>query len=334
MHRAYYPHSEHEHDRSRWGRFLLVLLPWLPAAYLATGVYSVGPNERAVVRRCGRLLPAVQPPGLHVGFPWGIDRVTKVKMYELKRVGVWKTLTDRAVGRQSEPRQAELLTGDRNLILVSAVVQYEITDPGAFLFHVRDDAPASAAVSSGVDGLIENLAAAAVSSAITAMPVDDVLTVQRVAIQQKARSVVQGWLDRRERGDGVGVRIVSVSLEDVRPPQEVAEAFRDVTSAKADGQRAVNEAESYANVLREQARGEVERIAQDAAGFAYQATEKARGDAERFTKIAAQLTSGRELTLRRMILETMEEVLPRLRKIVLDGRAEKNIDLGVFEGEP
>jgi membrane protease subunit HflK len=331
MHRSYHPHPDH--DRLRWGRVLLLLLPWLLAAYVATGVYSVGPNERAVVRRCGRLLPAIQAPGLHVGFPWGVDRVTKVRMHELKRVGVWKTLTDRVVGRQSEPRQAELLTGDRNLILVSAVVQYEITDPGAFLFHVRDASPSSAA-SSGVDGLIENLAAAALSSAVSGMPVDDVLTVQRVAIQQKARSVVQGWLDRQEPGRDLGVRIVSVSLEDVRPPQEVAEAFRDVTSAKADGQRAVNEAESYANVLREQARGEVERIAQDAAASAYQVTEKARGDAERFTRIAAQLASGRELTLRRMILETMEEVLPRLRKIVLDGRAEKSVDLGVFEGEP
>ncbi len=331
MHRSYHPHPGH--DRLRWGRFLLLLMPCLLAAYLATGVYSVGPNERAVVRRCGRLLPAIQAPGLHVGFPWGVDRVTKVRMYELKRVGVWKTLTDRAVGRQSEPRQAELLTGDRNLILVSAVVQYEITDPGAFLFHVRDAAPSSTA-NSGVDGLIENLAAAALSSAVSGMPVDDVLTVQRVAIQQQARSAVQGWLDRREAGSDLGVRIVSVSLEDVRPPQEVAEAFRDVTSAKADGQRAVNEAESYANVLREQARGEVERIAQDAAASAYQVTEKARGDAERFIKIATQLASGRELTLRRMILETMEEVLPRLRKIVLDGRAEKSVDLGVFEGEP
>lgn len=310
-----------------------MLLPWLLAAYLATGVYSVGPSERAVVRRCGRLLPAVQPPGLHVGFPWGIDRVTKVRTHELKRVGVWKTLTDRVVGRQSEPRQAELLTGDRNLILVSAVVQYEVSDPGAFLFHVSE-APSSSAASSGVDVLIENLAAAALASAITAMPVDDVLTVQRVAIQQKVRSAIQGWLDRQASGHEVGVRIVSVSLEDLRPPQEVAEAFRDVTSAKADGLRAVNEAESYANVLREESRGEVERIAQDAAGFAYQVTEKARGDAERFTKIAAQLASGRELTLRRLILETMEEVLPRLRKIVLDGRAEKGVDLGLFEDEP
>jgi len=107
-----------------------------------------------------------------------------------------------------------------------------------------------------------------------------------------------------------------------------------VTSAKADGQRAISEAESYANVLREEARGEVEQIAQDAAGFAYRVTEKARGDAERFLKIASQLASGRELTLRRMVLEAMEQVLPRLRKIVLDGRIEKSVDLGVFEDEP
>jgi len=331
VHREYNPYLGP--DAFRWGRILLVLLPGLAAAYLATGVYSVQPNQRAVVRRCGRLLPQVRQPGLHVGFPYGIDRVTKVKMYELKRVGVWKTLTERVVGRQGEPRLAESLTGDRNLILVSAVVQYEISDPGAYLFHVGD-APLASSINSGVDGLIENLAAAALASAITSMKVDDVLTVERVAIQQRVREAVQAWIDRQDPAHAVGVRIVSVSLEDVAPPQEVAEAFRDVTAARADGQRAINEAESYANVLHEQARGETERIALDAAGYASQATEKARGDAERFTKVAAQLYVGRELTVRRLILETMEEVLPRMRKIVLDARAGNRVDLGLFEEEP
>jgi len=331
MHRQYHPHPGH--DAFRWGRFLLVLLPWLAAAYLATGVYSVQPNQRAVVRRCGRLLPQVRQPGLHVGFPYGIDRVTKVKMYELKRVGVWKTLTERVVGRQSEPRLAESLTGDRNLILVSAVVQYEISDPGAYLFHVSDTSAASS-INSGVDGLIESLAAAALASAITSMKVDDVLTVERVAIQQKVRQAVQAWIDRQDPAHTIGVRIVSISLEDVAPPQEVADAFRDVTAARADSQRAINEAESYANVLHEQARGEAERVALDAAGYASQATEKARGDAERFTRVAAQLYVGRELTVRRLILETMEEVLPRMRKIVLDARAGSRVDLGLFEEEP
>jgi membrane protease subunit HflK len=329
--REYHPHRHH--DAFRWGRFLLMLLPWLAAAYLATGIYSVQPNQRAVVRRCGRLVPQIQPPGLHVGFPYGIDRVTKVKMYELKRVGVWKTLTERVVGRQSEPRQAESLTGDRNLILVSAVVQYEISDPGAYLFHVSD-APSASSINAGVDALIEHLAAAALSSAITSMKVDDILTVERVAIQQKVRQALQAWIDRQHPAHAIGVRIVSVTLEDVAPPQEVADAFRDVTGARADGQRAINEAESYANVLHEQARGEAERIAMDAAGYASQATEKARGEAERFTKVAAQLDVGRELTVRRLILETMEEVLPRLRKIVLDARAGSRVDLGLFEEEP
>jgi len=331
MHREYHPH--HHPDAFRWGRFLLVLLPGLAAAYLATGVYSVQPNQRAVVRRCGRLVPQIQPPGLHVGFPYGIDRVTKVKMYELKRVGVWKSLTERVVGRQSEPRLAESLTGDRNLILVSAVVQYEISDPGAYLFHVSD-APSASSINSGVDALIEHLAAAALSAAITSMKVDDILTVERVAIQQEVRQALQAWVDRQHPAHTIGVRIVSVTLEDVAPPQEVADAFRDVTRARADGQRAINEAESYANVLHEQARGEAERIALDAAGYASQATEKARGEAERFTKVAAQLYTGRELTVRRLILETMEEVLPRLRKIVLDARAGSRVDLGLFEEEP
>ena len=331
MHHACHP--EHHPDPLPWPRVLLALAPWLLAAYVATGIYSVQPNERAVVRRCGRLLPAIRQPGLHFGLPYGSDRVSKVKMHELKRVGVWKTITDRLLGRQSEPRLAESLTGDRNLLLVSAVVQYEITDPGAWLFRTSDAAPAGA-VHAGVDALVENLAAAALASTITAMKIDDVLTVERVAIQDKVREALRRWLEGREPGHEIGIRIVSVSLEGVAPPQEVAQAFRDVASAKADGQRAVNEAESYANVLAEQSRGDSERIAQEAAAHAAQLTEKARGEAERFTQVAARLATGRDLTLRRLMLQTMDEVLPRLRKIVLDGQAQRAVDLGLLEETP
>jgi modulator of FtsH protease HflK len=192
----------------------------------------------------------------------------------------------------------------------------------------------SAAGRAGVDALIEDVAASALSSAITAMQVDAVLTVERIAIQQKVRDGVQAWFDRQPPGRQAGVRVTSVSLEGVSPPQEVAEAFRDVTSARADSQRTVNEAESYANVLSEQSKGEAERISLDAAGFAGEATEKAHGDADRFVRVAAEVAIHRELTVRRLVLETMEEVLPRLKKIVLDGHSGKSLDLGLMEEEP
>ena len=136
-----------------------------------------------------------------------------------------------------------------------------------------------------------------------------------------------------DEGRGLGVQINSVTLETVRPPQEVDEAFRDVISAREDRQRAINEAQGFAAALIPSARGEAERIRLEAEGSAAETVEKARGEADRFDRIVAQLASGREVTVRRLILETLEEVLPRLKKIVLDDQARKQIDLGVIEDQ-
>ncbi|MBI4578260.1 MAG: FtsH protease activity modulator HflK [Planctomycetes bacterium] len=300
------------------GRYVKAVLPWLAAAYLATGIYSIQPNEQAVVRRCGRALPEMWGPGLHVGLPYGIDRVTRVKMGELKRVGVGVGLADRALGRVGEPRESEGLTGDRNLVLIAAVVQYRILDARSYLFKVGS-----------VPGLIENVTGDALSSIITAMNVDDILTVERIAVQNRVRLLGQAALDRY----GAGVQIMSVSLEGVTPPQEVAPAFRDVTSAREDRERTINEALGYAGRLLPQTRGEAQRIVVDAEAAREEFIRKARGDADRFRKMAAEASDARELTMRRLILETMEEVLPRLKKIVVGADAGRDLDLGLIESQ-
>jgi membrane protease subunit HflK len=292
------------------------MLPWLAAAYLATGLYTVGTNERAVVRRCGRPLEELRMPGLHFGLPYGFDRVTRLKVFERKRVGVGKSLAERSLGRLSEPEQAERLTGDRNLILVSAIVQYRITDPHAYLFHVAD-----------VPSLVSDVASGALTSVVTSMKVDDVLTVQRVAIQNEVKRATQAALD----GYQAGVEVTSVSLEDVAPPEEVAQAFRDVTAAREDRQRTENEALGYAGRLLPRARGEAQRMLLEAEAYRDQVTKIARGDAESFSNMAAQLAENRRLTVKRLILESMEKVLPRLKKVVLDDQAGDAVDLGLFE---
>ena len=313
------PHRPHTDPRRPRRRRRWVGVPvWLALAYVATGFYSVQPNERAVVRRCGRALPGLRGPGLHFGLPYGFDRIDRVKVLELKRIGVGMGLSDRAVGRRAGPRQAEGLTGDRNLILISAIVQYRIADARAYLFAISD-----------VPALVESVVASSLSSVIASMNVDDVLTVQRIAIQNEVVRASQVTLDRH----GAGVQVTSVSLEGVTPPQEVARAFRDVTSAREDRLRTINEALGYANRLLPKARGEAQRMLLEAEGFSTEVVRKAEGDAERFTKIAAQLRQDRELTAKRLILETMEDVLPRLKKIVVGGGADENLDLGLFEAE-
>jgi membrane protease subunit HflK len=323
------PHAHgHPHRGRSWGRWLAALLPAALVAWVATGFYSVGHNERAIVRRGGRVLPEVRDSGLHFGLPYGIDRVTRLKVFETRRVAVGMALGERALGRRIDPQQAETLTGDRNLIAVSAVVHYAIrydpADPqaaeklAAYLFRVAD-----------VPALVRNKAAAALTAVITTMPVDDVITTGRQTIREQVRRRVQADLDRH----GVAVDVTDVLLEELSPPQEVADAFRDVITARADQDRTINEAKGYRNRVVPQARGEAQRMRTEADAFAMEIVEKARGDARRFEQIAAEAAHNRQLTARRLLLETAEQVLPRLRKIVVGDKAARGLDLGIIEPE-
>jgi membrane protease subunit HflK len=292
------------------------LLPWIAAVYVATGFYAVQPDEQAVVRRCGKLLAQVRTPGLHFGFPWPIDRVSRFKILQTKPVGIGMSLADRDLGRLAQPQQSESLTGDRNLIVAGAIVHYRIADPVDYLLNTAD-----------VNALVRDTSAGALASAVSAANVDDVLTVERVRIQDEVRQAAQDLLDSYR----AGVRVTSVSLEGVAPPQEVAEAFRDVAAAKADQQRLIQEAEGYVNRLGPQTRGEANRIRMEAEAYADEAVKRAQGDGQRFTQMAAELASGRALTVKRLILETMEVVFPRLKKIVVDDRQGQAVDLGLIE---
>ena len=325
MHRAYHP-SPRPHAQKRpvrWWR----LLPWLLAAYLATGVYSVKPNERAVVQRCGKALPKPRRPGLHVGLPYGIDRISRVRVREKKRVSIGTSQSERLVGRRALPQESEHLTGDKNLIVVSATVQYEVDDRnagldrnvGLYLFNVAD-----------VPALVRNAAASRLSEIISSMQVDDVLTAGRHDIQSWVKEKAQQDLDAY----GSGVKLTSALLnEDLQPPQEVAEAFRDVIAAREDRHRAVNEAQGYANRLKEQADADADSLTQAAQGYGAEIKLMADGDASRFTQRAEQLGDDRALTVKRLIIETLEEVLPRVKKIILDKSSAESVELGIFEAE-
>jgi membrane protease subunit HflK len=319
--------TKHAHTPARSLRPLgprpvLVLLLGLAAAWAATGFYALRTNEKAVVRRCGRALDALRTHGPHFGFPYGIDRVTRVKVLEFKRVAIGGGLADRALGRTAEPQKAECLTGDRNLILVSAIVQYRIRD------NTRDAKAALFAVAD-LPALVRNVAASALTDVLAGMNVDDVLTVERDTIRREVRRITQEVLDRY--GAGVEIKAVLFPTGGIAPPQEVTAAFSDVNSARVDARRAIDEATGYQQRLLPEARGEDRRIRTEAEGFAEEVVQKARGDADRFRQVAAQLAKGRDVTTRRLILETMEEVLPRLKKIIVDGGTGQPIDLGLIE---
>ncbi len=331
MHRRATPDHHHHHDHDHphhhtgwpWRRTACFLAIAAVLVWTVSGVYVVQPNERAAVWRCGRILPQTSMPGIHFGLPYGLDRVSRVKMFEQKRVAIGGGLDDRTRGRTAEPRRAECLAGDRNLIEVSAVVQYEIVDAKEYLVRAGD-----------VPATMENMATAELSSQIAARTVDEIFTTGRADIQLHLLDALKGRLAQFEQqGLGIGVQVNAVTLERDQPPQEVEPAFRDVVAAREDRQRAINEAEGYAAALLPASRGEAERARREAEGTAAETTEKARGEADRFERMLAELATGRELTIRRLVLETMEEVLPRLKKIVIDERSGKPVDLGILEDQ-
>jgi membrane protease subunit HflK len=288
------------------------------AIWVATGVFSVQPNEQAAVQRFGRMLPDLRGPGLHIGLPAGLDRVTRLRVQELRRVAIGAGLGARAAGRDASSA-VEFLTGDRNLIGVAGVVQFRVEDVRAFLFTAAD-----------VSKLVEDTASAALTTVLAAMPVDEILTSGRLAMQEQIRTDAQAALEARH----AGVRIASVTLESVVPPQEAAEAFRDVAAAREDRQRTINEAQGYANRLLPQARGEARQMVLVAQAQAGEMVAVAQGESERFRALVGQIGAARDVTILRLVLEAAEEIMPRLRKVVVDASSRRTLDLGILEAAP
>ncbi len=298
--------------------WLFRALPWGIVVYLATGFYVVQPNERAVVRRFGRAIPGVVGPGLHWGLPVPLDRVDRLRVFEHKRVPIGGLLMERSLGRRIQPQELECLTGDYNLILLSGIAQYRIRDCHAYLFACVDVPQTVAMVTTSV-----------FCELMSRSGVDSVLTVDRLTLQSSAQRTVQEILDQY----GLGVEIMSISLEGLSPPAEVANAFREVTAAREDAQRLVNEAQSYANSLLPKARGEADRLLQEAESHGNEILARAQGNRDRFLQMVGELGTNRAANLRRLYWESLERILPRLRKIVLDRETSEQAGLSLIEIE-
>lgn len=287
------------------------LVPLALLGWLLTGLYTVQPNEQAVVQRMGRMLPELRGPGLHVGLPAGLDRVTRVRLQELRRVAIGPAAAVRNTGRAGGTA-GEHLTGDRNLVRIAGVVQYRILEPRAYLFGSADPA-----------ALVGDLAATALGREVAVADVDSLLTVARPALQDAVRQRTQAAADQL----GLGVVVVGVSLEDISPPAEVADAFRDVAAAREDRQRAINEAEGYAGRLLARARGKANQILAAARGEAEDRVVRARGEAVAFLAMWERYRADPGSTALRLAMEAAEEILPHLRMIVLDERARRRVDI-------
>jgi membrane protease subunit HflK len=308
-------------------RRLLAGLAVLPIVlYVLSGVYVVNPGEAAVVRRFGVVIQPRVEEGLSYRLPWPIDQVDIVNVASVRResIGVVEVTGEDHV--HDEPMSKfRALTGDTNIIDVEVIVQYQVRDPAGFLLNV--DYPAYRVIRETVRGSVTNL--------IAGRPVDEILTTERQRLQEAIRADAQDRLDAYRSG----LSIVSINLQKAYPPDEVADAFRDVASAGEDKAKAVNEAQGYANSLVPQARGAAQQILAGANAYAAQAVNTAQGAAQAFESVLGEYQAnsqiyGRQVTLYRYYLETIETILPRVRVYVVNNADGEQVNLRLIDGSP
>jgi membrane protease subunit HflK len=287
-------------------------------AYLATGVYTVGTDQRAVVRRFGGVIDEHAEPGLHLGLPWGLDRVDLVKPSETKTVQIGGRATDRAIGPSLAPSLAQFLTGDQNLVNVEATVQYTITDPTRYLFSLAEPAQ-----------VITRAAESATSTTLASKSIDSVLTSGKDALA----ILIKDTLEQNLRPYELGVQIRSVSLTELAPPPQVADAFTRAASARSDRERLVLEAGTYANEKLAQARSESQQRTDRARADHARAVDLARSEAERFAGLLYEYRKAPAVAAARMYLEAIAEIVPRFRSKLIIDRGQ-GVDLTIMRDEP
>jgi membrane protease subunit HflK len=287
-------------------RRLMVIVPLvLFVVWLASGFYRVQPDEQGVVLRFGEWVKTTQP-GLNWHIPAPIETVFTPKVTRSNRVEVgFRTGAD--IGRGGTAREVQneslMLTGDENIVDINFVLLWQIKDAGQFLFNIRDP-----------EATVKVVTESVMREIVGQTPIAEATTEGRGDIELAAREQIQGILDEY----GAGILVTQVQLQKVDPPQEVIDAFRDVQRAQADRERLQNEAEAFANDILPRARGEAERLLQEAQAYRQEVVARAEGDARRFISVYNEYDKARDVTTRRIYLETMEDVLTDMNKVVID----------------
>ena len=267
--------------------------------------YTVPPEATAVIQRFGRV-SRTAGPGLHFKIPFGIETARLIPTARvLKEEFGFRTL---ATGQRTQYERGDfsaeslMLTGDLNVIDVQWIVQYRIEDPVKYLFQVREQRETLRVVTEAV---MRRVVGNRLGS--------DVLTVGRVAVASETKEEMQKILSDYE----TGIRIVTVELQDVTPPDPVKPAFNEVNEARQDLERMINQAQEQANKVIPKARGEAKQVMAEAEGYATERVNQARGEAARFSSVLEEYQRVPEVTRRRLYLEAMGEVLGRAKGLYI-----------------
>ncbi len=270
--------------------------------WLMSGFYRVQPDEQAIPKVFGKANPDnIVGPGLHYIWPVPIGSVVISRTGSENRIEI-PSGTD-ADGTGGLRNESLMLTRDENIIDIKFVVRWKINDPFKYEFDIRDQ-----------EHTITRAAESAIREIVGQTPIQAALTEGREQVAADTRTLLQKMLDEYQ----AGVTVDGIDLIDVSPPEPVRDAFNDVQRALSDADRTRNDAEAYANSILPRARGDAASLGQQAIGYKAQVINRAKGDADRFRAVYAAYAQAKDVTEKRMYLETMEEVLRNARKIITD----------------
>ena len=290
-------------------RFMGFVCLFLLAIYIGSGIFSISQNQLGVLQRFGKVIDRSVPPGIHYALPWPIDKVSKVPIREIRRISI------DAFSEENEESDAFCLltglepyciSGDNNILNISFVIQYMISDPARYLFETRQP-----------DKILRDMACNAMIYVLVTLPVEQILTYRKKEIESNVRRIINRNLEQLN----IGIDISYVELNEVLPPRKVQEYFDDVVNAKIDLQRLINEAESYQNEILPEAKGKAHRIIEKAHAYKQKVTAEADGDAQRFLGQLSAYRRAPAQIRRRMWLEFISECFSRIeQKYILNSQ--------------
>ncbi len=277
--------------------FGLIVLVWM-----ATGFYIVDQGSRGVVLRFGKHVETTMPgPRWHMPFP--VESATVVNMEQVRTIEIGYRSAEGGSGRSKELRESLMLTDDENIIDLQFAVQYNLKNVEDTLFNNRS-----------VDEAVRGIAETAIREVVGKSKLDFALYEGRDEVAVNTKKLMQEVLDRYK----TGVNVVSVTMQNAQPPEQVQAAFEDAVKAKQDLERQKNEGQAYANDVIPKARGTASRLLQEAAGYKLRVENEAQGNVSRFNQIFAQYQRAPEVTRSRMYLDAQEQIMSSVSKVIVD----------------
>jgi modulator of FtsH protease HflK len=279
---------------------ILALVAIVLVIWLLSGIYRVDPNEAAVVQRFGALA-RTETLGLHYHLPAPIESVTIVDVTSRHQTEIG------SLNSRGSSDVGTMLTGDSNIVELGFVVVWQVRDPVKYIFKVADP-----------EDVLQRAAESAMREVIGQTDVQMALNEGRGQIETSSAAILQSTLDRYDSG----IQIAAIQLQRVDPPAPVVDAFHDVQRARAELEQARNDAEKYRNDILPRARGDAQQVIQGAAAYKDKTIAEATGEAAQFISVLDAYKAAREVTARRLYIETMEAILQHSRKIIIDPNAD------------